>query len=270
MSITSRFAPSPTGYLHLGHGFSAWKARQRADILLLRLEDIDATRCRPEFYGAIEEDLRWLGLAWDGEIRVQSAHFSDYAAALAALQGRALLYPCFCSRTDIARASAAPHAPDPVYPGTCRHLSKAERDDRIAAGAPYALRLNSAAASAEAGALKFFEEASGWVEARPEQLGDVVLARREMPVSYHLCVVHDDALQNITHVVRGEDLATATHIHVLLQKLLGLPTPIYAHHRLLLGPDGKRLAKRDGGMTLRALRAAGTTAASILQNFEAA
>jgi glutamyl-Q tRNA(Asp) synthetase len=270
MSIISRFAPSPTGYLHLGHAYSAWMAWRRADTLLLRLEDIDQTRCRPEFYPAIEEDLRWLGLDWNGEIRVQSAHFPEYAAALSRLQDRGLLYPCFCSRADIARAVTAPHGPEQTYPGTCRHLTTAEAAEKMAAGRPYALRLNTKAASAQAGTMKFFEENTGWIKAEPERLGDVVLARRETPASYHLCVVHDDALQNITHVIRGEDLREATHIHVLLQKLLDLPTPVYAHHRLLTGPDGNRLAKRDAAATLREMRAAGTTASTILKNFEAA
>jgi glutamyl-Q tRNA(Asp) synthetase len=268
MSIISRFAPSPTGYLHLGHAYSAWESRRRTDVWRLRLEDIDATRCRPEYAAAIAEDLRWLGLDWDGEIRVQSAHFPEYAAALTKLQERGLLYPCFCSRADILRASTAPHGAEILYPGTCRHLPETERRERIAAGAPYALRLDTNAASAQAGPLKFFEEGKGWIAARPESLGDTVLARRDTPASYHLCVVHDDAVQEITHIIRGEDLFAATHIHVLLQNLLGLPTPVYAHHRLLLGPGGKRLAKRDGSKTLREMRAAGTSAASILQNFE--
>ncbi len=271
MSIVSRFAPSPTGYLHLGHAYSAWASWRRADVWRLRLEDIDATRCRPEYAASIAEDMQWLGLDWDGGIRVQSAHFPEYAAALAQLEARGLIYPCFCSRADITRAMAAPHAAEGVYPGTCRHLPAAERADKIAAGAPYALRLDNAGASAQAGpARRFFEEGTGWVTARPERLGDVVLARRETPASYHLCVVHDDATQGITHVIRGEDLREATHIQVLLQALLGLPTPVYAHHRLLHGPDGRRLAKRDHSMTLREMRAAGTTAARILQNFEAA
>jgi glutamyl-Q tRNA(Asp) synthetase len=269
MSIISRFAPSPTGYLHVGHAYSAWMAWRRADVLLLRLEDIDTTRCRPEFYPAIEEDLRWLGLDWQGEVRVQSAHMAEYAASLAKLQQRGLLYPCFCTRADIARASAAPHGAEGIYPGTCRHLSQAERAERIATGAQYALRLDTTAASAQAGRLKFFEEGTGWIGAQPQRLGDAVLARKDTPASYHLCVVHDDALQNITHVIRGEDLREATHMHVLLQNLLDLPTPIYAHHRLLTGPDGKRLAKRDFAATLREMRTAGTTAATILNNFEA-
>ena len=270
MSIISRFAPSPTGYLHLGHAYSAWQAWRRADVFHLRLEDIDATRCRPEYAAAIEEDLRWLGLNWQGEIRVQSAHMPEYAATLELLRVRRLLYPCFCSRADIARAITAPHGVEALYPGTCRHLSPADRAERIAAGIPYALRLDNEAARAQTGALKFFEEDTGWITAQPEQLGDVVLARRDIPASYHLCVVHDDALQYITHVIRGEDLRQATHIQVLLQKLLGLPTPVYAHHKLLLGPDGKRLAKRDRSQTLREMRAAGITAATILQKFEAA
>ncbi len=270
MSIVSRFAPSPTGYLHLGHAYSAWLVSHRADVWHLRLEDIDTTRCRPEFYPAIEEDLRWLGLGWHGEMRVQSAHFPEYAASLAQLRGRGLLYPCFCSRADIARASAAPHAAEQVYPGTCRHLSEAERAGKIAAGLPYALRLDVKTASAQAGRVKFYEESHGWTLAQPERLGDTVLARKDTPASYHLCAVHDDALQNITHIIRGEDLFEATHMHVLLQTLLGLPTPVYAHHKLLTGPDGKRLAKRDGAKTLREMRAAGTSAASIINNFEAA
>ncbi len=270
MSLITRFAPSPTGHLHLGHAYSAWLSWRRADVFRLRLEDIDAARYRPEFAASIEEDLRWLGLNWQGEIRVQSAHFPEYAAALAHLRQRGLLYPCFCTRADIARAITAPHGAEQIYPGTCRHLPEAERAEKIAAGAPYALRLDTQTASAEVGALKFFEEQAGWIEAQPERLGDVVLARRETPASYHLCVVHDDALQAITHVIRAEDLREATHIHVLLQALLGLPTPVYAHHKLLLGPDGRRLAKRDGSKTLREMRAAGTTAADILQSFESA
>ncbi len=270
MPVISRFAPSPTGYLHLGHAYSAWMAWRRADVFRLRLEDIDRTRCRPEYYPGIEEDLHWLGLSWQGEVRVQSAHMADYAAALAKLQARGLLYPCFCTRADIARAATAPHGPESIYPGTCRHLSSSARQARIIAGTPYALRLSIAKARAETGTLRFFEENTGWTEAQPERLGDVVLARKDTPASYHLCVVHDDALQGITHVIRGEDLREATHVHVLLQNLLGLPTPIYAHHKLLRGPDGNRLAKRSNSATLRAWRAAGVSAANILNNFEEA
>jgi glutamyl-Q tRNA(Asp) synthetase len=269
MSIVTRFAPSPTGYLHLGHAFSAWMAWKRADIFRLRLEDIDTTRCRPDYATAILEDLHWLGLDWDGEVRVQSQHFPDYAMALAKLQERGLLYPCFCTRAEIALAQSAPHGVEGIYPGTCRALPLEARAEKIASGAAYALRLDVAAARHCVGVLRFFEENTGWVEAAPERLGDVVLARKDTPSSYHLCVVHDDALQGITHVIRGEDLREATHIHVLLQALLGLPTPIYAHHHLLTDASGKRLAKRDKAAALHEMRAAGTNPQAILQQFEA-
>jgi glutamyl-Q tRNA(Asp) synthetase len=268
LMFVTRFAPSPTGHLHLGHAFSASLAHSRARAaggqFLLRLEDIDQTRCRPEFAAGILADLEWLGLFWDGEPRVQSEHLPDYAAALERLANCGLLYPCFCSRAEIQRAQAAPHAAAPVYPGTCRSLSPAAQRARIESGAPYALRLNLALALPTAGDLRFFEESSGWVTAVPQLLGDVVLARRDVPTSYHLCVTHDDALQGVTHVIRGQDLAESTHIHVLLQRLLDLPTPIYAHHRLLTDASGKRLAKRDFAATLRSMREAGETAASVL------
>jgi glutamyl-Q tRNA(Asp) synthetase len=268
MRITTRFAPSPTGYLHLGHAFSAWNSWVRADVFRLRLEDIDTMRCRPEYAAAIMEDLRWLGLEWDGEVRAQSAHLEEYQAALEVLRALGLLYPCFCTRAEIARAQAAPHGAEAVYPGTCRHLSAAARAERIDAGAAYALRLDMAAAVHQAGARRFFEEGKGWVEANPLPFGDVVLARKDTPTSYHLCVVHDDALQGITHVIRGEDLFEATHVHVLLQALLGLVTPVYAHHRLLRDAQGRRLAKRDFAATLRAMRAAGVQPSAILREFE--
>jgi len=266
MSTVTRFAPSPTGFLHLGHAFSAWCAWRRGGIFRLRLEDIDATRCRPEYAAAILEDLRWLGLHWQGEVRVQSAHLADYRAALDQLAARGLLYPCFCTRREL--SLSAPHGATPVYPGTCKHLSAAARDEKIAAGTPYALRLDSEKAIAQAGALKFFEESQGWTEAQPARLGDAVLARKEMPASYHLCVVHDDAVQNITHVIRGRDLAEATHLHVLLQNLLGLPAPVYAHHRLLRDAQGKRLAKRDGSESLAAFRQSGIQPQALLARFE--
>ncbi len=268
MSVISRFAPSPTGFLHLGHAYSAWKACQRADIFRLRLEDIDRTRCRPEFSAAILEDLRWLGLEWSGDVRVQSAHFAEYAAALERLHERGLLYPCFCTRAEIARAQSAPHGVERVYPGTCRTLPPASQKARLASGQPYALRLNTQKALAQSGPLRFFEEGHGWMNAEPQRLGDVVLARKDTPSSYHLCVVHDDARQAITHVVRGEDLRDATHIHVLLQNLLDLPTPAYAHHRLLTDENGQRLAKRNHAATLRHLRESGTTPEEILQRFK--
>lgn len=270
MTVISRFAPSPTGLLHLGHAYSAWIGRQRADIWRLRLEDIDTTRCKAEFSEAIKEDLTWLGLAWDAEIRLQSAHFSDYSLALEKLQGHNLLYPCFCTRTEIAMAQSAPHAAQGIYPGTCRELPGRERTQRMASGLPYALRLDTERARRQAGELRFFEEGMGWIIAEPQRLGDIVLARKDTPTSYHLCVVHDDALQQISHVIRGEDLREATHIQVLLQSLLGYPAPIYLHHKLLTGTDGKRLAKRDKAMTLRTIREQGMQPRDILKQFEGA
>ena len=268
MPITSRFAPSPTGLLHLGHAFSAWQVRGRADFMWLRLEDIDPVRCRAAFAEGILEDLQWLGLGWDGEIRVQSRHLPEYQAALDILQAMGVVYPCFCSRAEIARAAAAPHGAEMVYPGTCRHLPPAERAEKIAGGAAHAWRLDVAAARRITGPLRFFEEGAGWAPARPERLGDAVLARRDIPTSYHLCVVHDDALQGVSHVIRGEDLREAMHLHVLLQALLGYPTPVYAHHKLLKNAEGKRLAKRDGAASLRGLREAGIEAGTIIQQFE--
>ncbi len=271
--MVTRFAPSPTGHLHLGHAHSALVAWRRARAVggqfLLRLEDIDATRCRPEFAAGILEDLAWLGLDWDGPVRVQSAHFGEYSVVLEALRRRGLLYPCFCTRAEIARelaaSAGAPHGPEgPVYPGTCRGLSAAERAARIGAGVPYALRLDMGAALAAVGrALGFRDDRAGWVVADPAAFGDVVLARKEVPASYHLCVTHDDALQGVTLVVRGEDLLAATHVHVLLQALMGWPTPDYAHHGLLTDAAGRRLAKRDRAATLRDLRAAGRSAAEV-------
>ncbi len=270
MSLVTRFAPSPTGYLHLGHAVSAWyawgRARAAGGQFLLRLEDIDQTRCRPEFAAGVCEDLAWLGLHWDGDIRVQSAHFAEYSAALAGLRGRGLLYPCFCSRAEIARAQAAPHAGENrVYPGICREVSAAEGQARMAAGQAYAWRLDVARAMTGVSNLRFFEERVGWVEAQPAKLGDVVLARRDVATSYHLCVVHDDGVQGVSHVIRGEDLFESTHLHVLLQRLLGFDTPVYAHHRLLTDSSGKRLAKRDFAATLASMRAAGEAPATLLE-----
>ena len=265
MIPTTRFAPSPTGYLHLGHAYAALFARRAARAgggrFLLRLEDIDPGRCRPDYAAAIADDLAWLGLEWDGEIRVQSHHLPDYRAALDDLAARGLLYPCFCTRADIAREAAnsahAPHGPDgaPLYPGICRRLTAAERAARIAAGAPHALRLDSTRAIAEAGTLSFHEHGEGRLTCHPEHFGDIILARKDAPASYHLCVTHDDALQGVTLVTRGVDLKPATDIQRLLQTLLGYPEPTYAHHPLLIGPDGKRLAKRDHAATIRDLRA---------------
>jgi len=276
MSIVTRFAPSPTGYLHLGHACSAliaWRrARQAGGRFLLRIEDLDPARCRAEFAFAIEEDLAWLGLDWDGAVRVQSAHLPEYGAVLDGLAARGLLYPCFCTRADIHReiveSVAAPHAPDGslVYPGTCRHLSAAERARRIDAGERYALRLDMERSLAGVGApLTFEEQGEGIIACRPERFGDVVLARKDAPASYHLCVTHDDAVQGVTLVTRGEDLKPATDLHRLLQTLMGFPPPLYAHHRLLTDATGRRLAKRDQAMTLRTLRERGAMPAEIRQ-----
>ncbi len=267
MSITTRFAPSPTGLLHLGHAFAAltaWRrAREAGGRFLLRLEDLDPERCRPEFAAAIEEDLAWLGLDWDGPVRVQSAHMAEYAATLARLDGIGLLYPCFCTRADILRTTAhAPHGPDgaPLYPGTCRHLPTSERAARLASGESHAFRLDMEAALARvAEPLAYEEEGRGVVPCAPAAFGDAILARKDVPASYMLCVTHDDALQGVTLVTRAEDLRPATDLQRLLQVLLGWPAPRYAHHALLLGPDGKRFSKRNRAPSLRAMRDAGAT-----------
>ena len=274
--IITRFAPSPTGYMHLGHAFSALNAWQRArdagGQFLLRLEDIDPTRCRPEYAAAIQEDLAWLGLYWDGAVRVQSAHLPDYQDVLSAMTDRKLLYPCFCTRAEIMRevaaSAGAPHGPDgaPLYPGTCRRLTPSERGDRVAANERFALRLNMQAAlqaTQGRGGLFFDEEAEGLVACHPERFGDIVLARKDAPASYHLCVTHDDALQGVTLVTRGMDLKPATDLHRLLQVLMNWPAPRYAHHRLVAGGDGSRLAKRHGAATLRSYRAEGASARAI-------
>ena len=273
-SVTvTRFAPSPTGYLHLGHVRSAWEgwraARQAGGRFLLRIEDIDRARCRAEYDAAIREDLAWLGLDWDGDVRRQSEHFADYRSALKRLDEAGMLYPCFCTRkhiqTEIARAGGAPQGETgAVYPGTCNRFSASERAARIAAGADYALRLDVSAAASRVGALDWSEDGRR-VTAEPELLGDVVLARKDVPTSYHLAVTVDDGLQGVTLVTRGIDLFVATHVHRLLQALLGLPTPQYRHHPLLTDADGRRLAKRDRALTVRAMREAGMSPATILE-----
>jgi glutamyl-Q tRNA(Asp) synthetase len=268
----TRFAPSPTGRLHLGHAYSALFARRLADAaggrFLLRIEDIDAARCKPEFVAGILEDLAWLGLRWEAPVWRQSERMAVYAEALATLEARGLLYPCFCTRKDIAHeiaaAGHAPHGPEgPVYPGTCRSLGAAERTERIAAGTPFALRLHMEDAITAAGALTFTDRTAGRIAVDAAPFGDVVLARKEMPASYHLAVVVDDAAQGVTLVSRGEDLRPATHVHRLLQALLGVPEPGYAHHRLLADAAGRRFAKRDRSLTLDALRAAGHSPAEV-------
>jgi glutamyl-Q tRNA(Asp) synthetase len=267
MTVT-RFAPSPTGYLHLGHAHSAlvgWhEARAETGRFLLRIEDIDPARCRPEFEAAILEDLGWLGLDWEQPVRRQSDHLADYQRALDRLRGLGVLYPCFCSRKDIAAAVSAPHGPEgPIYPGSCRALPAEVAQARQEQGDPYALRLDVAKAREMTGPLAFVDEREGRVEARPETLGDVVLARRDAPASYHLCVTIDDHLQGVTLVTRGVDLFHATHIHRLLQAILDLNIPTYRHHLLLTNAAGERLSKRDGAVAIRALRQAGRSAAEV-------
>ncbi len=272
MTVVTRFAPSPSGYLHLGHAYAAlfaWRAAEAAGgHCLLRIEDIDRGRCRPEFEAAIVEDLAWLGLESAWPVCRQSEQLGYYAEALAELHGRGLLYPCFCTRreiqAEIARAAAAPHGPDgPLYPGTCRKLSESERRARLAAEEPHALRLDVARAVAEAGPLTWIDRGRGEVQAEPELLGDVVLARKDTPTSYHLAVTLDDARQGVTLVTRGEDLFPATHIHRLLQALLDRPVPEWHHHALLNDTSGKRLAKRHDPLTIRALRAEGRSPAEV-------
>ncbi|MGD0333610.1 MAG: tRNA glutamyl-Q(34) synthetase GluQRS [Xanthobacteraceae bacterium] len=275
-----RFAPSPNGYLHLGHAYSALlnhdMARDLGGRLLLRIEDIDVSRCRPEYEAAIYQDLEWLGISWDESVRRQSKQFEDYKAALAELEAQGLIYPSFESRSEIAALVAArnrqgrwPRDPDgvPLYPGHARKLPAAERRRR--AGEPYALRLAMDAAVARAGVLTWTETGkgpqgqTGLVTAAPHMWGDVVLARKEMPASYHLAVAVDDALQGVTDVVRGQDLFWATGIHRLLQVLLGLPEPVYHHHKLILDADGRKLSKSTQATSLRELRAAGATAVDV-------
>lgn len=277
--VVSRFAPSPTGRLHLGHAWSALGAhdfaRVRGGAFLLRVEDLDPTRSRPEHVDGIFEDLRWLGLHWDDEVIFQSRRGEAYAAALDELRQLGVTYPCFCTRADIAAAGQAPHGPaGPVYPGTCRKSADWER----ASTAPHAVRLDVA------GALTFLAEQPGGAgqvgallvdidgslrEAGPQLTGDVVLARKDAPAAYHLAVVVDDAWQEVTDVVRGIDLNEAVHVQRLLQALLGLPTPDYHHHALVLGSDGQRLAKRHGAPTLARMRAAGVDGRALADGLRA-
>jgi glutamyl-Q tRNA(Asp) synthetase len=277
-----RFAPSPNGYLHLGHAYSALLnfdfARAASGRLLLRIEDIDTARCRPEFDAAIFEDLAWLGLAWETPVRRQSEHFREYRDALESLAAQGLIYPSFESRAEIAKLVAereelAPWPRDPdgasIYPGTAKSLSSAARDRLIESGAPYALRLDMAKACSRAGTLNWIEQGDGPdgqkgpVVATPEAWGDVVLARKETPTSYHLSVVVDDAWQGVTEVVRGLDLFWSTSVHRLLQELLGLPQPRYRHHRLILDGSGRKLSKATRATSLRELRAEGVTPGEI-------
>jgi glutamyl-Q tRNA(Asp) synthetase len=277
-----RFAPSPNGYLHLGHAYSALlshdRARELGGRLLLRIEDIDVERCRPEFEEAIYDDLRWLGVSWQQPVRRQSDHFDDYATAIAALEGQGLLYPSFESRRELGALVAErerhghwPRDPDgvPIYPGRARKLTPGERERRRDAGEPFALRLAMDAAVARAGVLTWTETGlgphgqTGLVTAAPQMWGDIVLARKELPTSYHLSAVLDDALQSVSDVVRGQDLFWSTSIHRLLQALLGLPEPTYHHHKLILDDEGRKLSKSTQATGLRELRAGGATPPDI-------
>ena len=277
-----RFAPSPNGYLHLGHAYSALlnhdMARECGGRLLLRVEDIDTVRCRPDYEEAIYEDLRWLGMSWQEPARRQSEHFADYEAALAKLEAQGLIYPSFESRAEIAalvedldRHGGWPRDPDgaPIYPGRARRLSTAERKRRREAGEPFALRLAMDAAVARAGVLTWTETGAGphgqtgLITAAPQRWGDVVLARKEAPTSYHLSAVLDDALQGVTDIVRGQDLFWSTSIHRLLQALLGLPEPAYHHHKLMLDEEGNKLSKSTQSTGLRELRAGGAVPRDI-------
>lgn len=269
MAVVTRFAPSPTGSLHLGHAFSALQsfalARESGGKFLLRIEDIDGTRSRPEHVQGIFDDFEWLGLTWDGEVLAQSSRLDAYQAALDTLRAQGLLYRCFCTRAEIAASLSAPHEAGAPYPGTCRGADRPPR-----AGELYAWRIDMAEAAALAGRLDWHDEIAGPQRAEPQAHGDVVLARKDAPASYHLAVTLDDAFQGVTHVVRGADLFAATHVHVLLQRLLGLPTPVYRHHALLLGPDGARLAKRNGAPTLAALRASGVDGKTLADDLRRA
>jgi len=277
-----RFAPSPNGLLHLGHAYSARLnfdlARQAKGRFLLRIEDIDVTRCRPEFEAAIYEDLGWLGIAWETPVRRQSEHFASYREAVEKLSARGLIYPAFESRAEIARLvaereSAAPWPRDPdgapLYPGVAKSLSAQARRQLIEQGVPYALRLDMEAALTQASDLSWIERGAGphgetgIVTARPQAWGDVILARKETPTSYHLSVAIDDALQGVTDVVRGQDLFWSTSVHRLLQSLLGIPQPAYRHHRLVLDSTGQKLSKSTMSTALRDLRGEGATPADI-------
>lgn len=287
MSVT-RFAPSPTGLLHLGHAFAALTAAAAGRHFHLRIEDLDQGRAREEFVSAIFEDLAWLGLSWEQPVVRQSQRSAAYRKALAILGAEGLTYPCFCTRKEIAEEianameaphivrlsappssigmSASPTGPDgPLYPGICRHLAESERDARIAAGDAYALRLDAAKAARRAGPLSF-QEHGQTIAVDPLLFGDLVLARKDVPAAYHLAVVVDDAFEGITLVTRGEDLLPATHPQRLLQALLALPSPGYAHHRLILDKDGRKFSKRDQAVTLAGLRAAGVRPDEIKTN----
>ena len=271
--IRTRFAPSPTGRLHLGHVYAAKVARDLAKRsggeFLLRFEDIDTTRVREEFYVGIEEDLQWLGLEWDGIPLRQTRRLVAYEGALRALESLGVIYPCFCTRkeieSEISRMAGAPHGPEgALYPGICKRLPADERATRLAGGLPFSWRLDVNAAANATGSLTFTDLRHGVIPVDPGLLGDVILARKDIGTSYHLAVTVDDAFQGITHVTRGEDLLASTHVHRLLQVLLGFPEPTYLHHRVLVDEHGKRLAKRHDSLSIRALRESGVSVETVM------
>jgi glutamyl-Q tRNA(Asp) synthetase len=262
--IVTRFAPSPTGLLHMGHAYAAWVAREVAQQrtkgrFLLRFEDIDTPRVKSPYYDAIETDLRWLGLPWDDTALRQSIRSEAYQSALAELKSVGAIYPCFCTRSEIlaetARMSNAPHGPEgPTYPGTCRKLDRSKQQEKINTGVAHSWRLDSQLASELCGPLDFTDLRFGKISVDPSLLGDVILARKDIGPAYHLAVVIDDAFQGITHVTRGDDLLQSTHVHRLLQSLLILRAPIYLHHPLVADEHGKRLAKRADSQSITSLR----------------
>ena len=271
--VVTRFAPSPTGLLHIGHVFSAlegWRmARDSGGRFLLRIEDIDRARCRDNFAQTIMEDLAWLGIDWDGPVRHQSDHLGNYASVLSELRARQLVYPCFCTRRQIAEevrlASTAPHGPlGLIYPGTCRALCPAAAEARIEAGDEHAWRLDVAGAMNQTGPLAWRTLDGRAIPVEVGTIGDVVLARKDVPTSYHLAVTHDDHDQGVTVVTRGCDIAPATHVHCLIRALMGWKEPLHHHHRVLLADDGRRHAKRHRSVTVRSLREAGRTAGDVL------
>lgn len=276
--IVTRFAPSPTGLLHMGHAYAAWVARELAQQsnkgrFLLRFENIDTTRVKAPYYDAIENDLRWLGLPWDDNALRQSTRSEAYQSALAELKSVGVIYPCFCTRSEIiaetARMSNAPHGPEgPPYPGTCRKLDRTQQQEKINAGIAHSWRLDSQRASELCGPLDFTDLRFGKIRVDPSLLGDVILARKDIGPAYHLAVVVDDAFQGITHVTRGDDLLHSTHVHRLLQSLIKLPAPIYLHHPLVTDEHGKRLAKRSDSQSIASLREAGKTPQEIFALIE--
>lgn len=274
--VVTRFAPSPTGYLHLGHAYAAKVARDLAmehdGRFLLRFEDIDHTRVRPDYYEAIEDDLRWLGFDWDGTPLRQTGRAAAYASALACLQEIGAVYPCFCTRREIeeelSRMASAPHGPEGShYPGICRRLAPEERESKLAHGVAPSWRLDAARAAEMAGTLSFTDLRHGVIPVEAGILGDTILARKDIGTSYHLAVVVDDAFQEVSHVTRGEDLLSSTHIHRILQSLLGFPEPVYLHHELIKDEAGIRLAKRADSLSIRRLRESGMSPAEILRGF---